>query len=42
MRVVRDTLLQLCGGPVFEDADTVIFAPWGDKEPCPDRTGARK
>lgn len=41
MRVVRNTLLQLCGGPVFEDEDTVIFAPWGDAAPCPDREGAR-
>jgi len=34
LRGTRKTLRQMLGGPVYEDARLVIYAPWGDGTPC--------
>jgi hypothetical protein len=31
---VRRSLTNLLGAPVYEDEQTVIYAPWGDGSPC--------
>lgn len=41
LRGVRRGLSKLAGAPVYEDDVTVLYAPWGDDSPCPDRAGTR-
>lgn len=41
LRWVRRVFGRMLGAPVYEDEITVVYAPWGDTTPCPDRAGAR-